>query len=186
MLTENDLTIKQTTNNNSLADNWFVVKTLPRHEKKVAEQLEKLNYTTYLPLQTTWRMWSDRKKKVELPLIPSIVFVKDLTVNKEPMYLLAGFHSILKLNGEIGRVKPHEIEQLRLLTGAGIEFEAIELSSFLPGDDVEIISGPFRGHYAKAIEDLSSYRVLIEISTLGIGYTINVAKNLVQKVTKLR
>src|SRR5690606_26767860 len=115
------------------------VKTLPRHEKKVAEQLEKLNYTTYLPLQTTWRMWSDRKKKVELPLIPSIVFVKDLTVNKEPMYLLAGFHSILKLNGEIGRVKPHEIEQLRLLTGAGIEFEAIELSSFLPGDDVEII-----------------------------------------------
>ena len=48
---------------------WFAVYTSPRTEQKVAERLEKEGYEVYLPLVTTLRQWSDRKKKVKIPLM---------------------------------------------------------------------------------------------------------------------
>ena len=54
---------------------WFVIKTRSRAEKKTVERLDLLGFTSYLPLQTTVKQWSGRKKKVKLPLIPGIAFV---------------------------------------------------------------------------------------------------------------
>jgi transcription antitermination factor NusG len=54
---------------------WFVLYTQPRNEKKVAERLEKLGIKAYCPMTIQVRQWSDRKKKVEVPLLNSYVFV---------------------------------------------------------------------------------------------------------------
>ncbi len=174
----------QECNTGLIKKNWFVVKTRPRHEKKLNVQLTALGYTTYLPLYSTVRIWSDRKKKVQLPLIPSTLFVRDPEADKKLLYGTAGFHSILRYNGEIGIVRPEEIEQLRIMCGEGYEgFEKAELESFAAGDEVEIIGGPFIGHYAKAIEEINKYRVLIAVPLLGIGYSVDIAKNNIRKLT---
>ena len=55
---------------------WHVIYTAPRAEKKVNERLESQGVETYLPLQKTLRQWSDRKKKVSIPLFNSYVFVR--------------------------------------------------------------------------------------------------------------
>ena len=52
------------------AEKWYVIKTLSRAEKKTAERMTAEGYKVYLPLQTTIKQWSDRKKKIEIPLIP--------------------------------------------------------------------------------------------------------------------
>ena len=52
--------------------NWYVVKTNSRAEKKVYERLEFLGLEVYLPLVITIKQWSDRKKKVEVPLISDV------------------------------------------------------------------------------------------------------------------
>ena len=54
---------------------WYVVYTKSKQEKKVAEGLKKLGIEAYCPLVTVMKQWSDRKKKVEVPLINSYVFV---------------------------------------------------------------------------------------------------------------
>ncbi|MDX9705125.1 MAG: UpxY family transcription antiterminator [Weeksellaceae bacterium] len=170
---------------NNLSDetkDWFVVRTNSRCEKKVNQFLTDLGYTSFLPLHTVLRIWSDRKKKVQLPLIPSMVFVQNPLVKKEALYSVPGFHSILKDNGKIGRVSAKEIEHLRILSSEKINFDKAELPKFAKGEEIEIIRGPFAGHYAKAIEDLNSFRVLIEIPSLGLGYALNLAKNHVRKV----
>ena len=46
---------------------WLVVKTKPNAEKKVAERLALKELEVYLPLYTTVKQWSDRKKKVQKP-----------------------------------------------------------------------------------------------------------------------
>ena len=56
--------------------NWYVVKTRSRAEQKVAQRISAKGLNVYLPLQKTIRQWSDRKKKVEVPLISSTLFVK--------------------------------------------------------------------------------------------------------------
>lgn len=163
------------------AMDWFVVKTKPRHEKKVAELAQKNGYVVFLPLQTTLRIWSDRKKKVQTPLIPSVLFIQNPEIHKDSIYAIPGFLSVLKLNGKIARVKPHEIEQLKIVIGAAMEVEQDSPASFHAGEEVEIVGGPLCGYFAKAIEDLTTYRVLIEIPTLGVGYSFNVAKNNIRK-----
>ena len=55
---------------------WYVVYTKPKWEKKVAERLNEIGITAYCPFITKVSQWSDRKKKIEVPLFNSYIFVK--------------------------------------------------------------------------------------------------------------
>ena len=50
---------------------WYVLYTNPKAEKKVAEQLTKIGVINYCPLIKKVHQWSDRKKKIEIPLFTS-------------------------------------------------------------------------------------------------------------------
>ena len=56
--------------------NWFVLYTKPRFEKKVEEGLLSLGIEVYCPTRKEIRIWSDRKKRVDVPVLPSMVLVK--------------------------------------------------------------------------------------------------------------
>ena len=55
---------------------WFVLCTKPRNELKVLNRLLSLGVDAYTPSRTELRQWSDRKKKVMVPLLPSMVLVR--------------------------------------------------------------------------------------------------------------
>ena len=46
---------------------WYVLCTKSRSEKQVYNRLLENNVEAFLPLYTTIRQWSDRRKKIELP-----------------------------------------------------------------------------------------------------------------------
>ena len=55
---------------------WFAVQTKARHEKRVATELEEKGVEAFLPLFSEVHQWSDRKRKVELPLFSTYLFVR--------------------------------------------------------------------------------------------------------------
>jgi len=55
---------------------WFALYTCPRHEKRVAEQIEQRNISCFLPVYRSVRRWKDRRKELELALFPGYVFVR--------------------------------------------------------------------------------------------------------------
>jgi len=55
---------------------WFAIRTRSRHEKMVAEQLERQSIENFLPLVKSTHKWSDRKKDVELPLFAGYSFAR--------------------------------------------------------------------------------------------------------------
>ena len=61
---------------------WFVLFTKPRHELKVLERLISLGIDAYTPTKIVTRQWSDRKKKITIALLPSMVLVN--LENKDP------------------------------------------------------------------------------------------------------
>ena len=69
---------------------WLVVKTKANAEKKVAERLTLKDIEVYLPLYTTMKQWSDRKKKVQKPLISSTVFVHVEEKERELLWNVVG------------------------------------------------------------------------------------------------
>ena len=61
---------------------WFVLFTKPRHELKVLERLISFGIEAYTPTKIVTRQWSDRKKKMTIALLPSMVLVN--LENKDP------------------------------------------------------------------------------------------------------
>jgi transcription antitermination factor NusG len=55
---------------------WFAIQTMPRHERKVATELQRKGLHTFLPLFPSARQWSDRVRVLDLPLFPGYVFVQ--------------------------------------------------------------------------------------------------------------
>lgn len=57
------------------AQKWYAVHTRSRHEKVVAAQLRGRGVDTYLPLVEEIHRWSDRRKRVQVPLFPGYTFI---------------------------------------------------------------------------------------------------------------
>ena len=58
--------------------NWYVLHTKLRCEKKAQEQLLSMGIKAYCPTRNEIRLWSDRKKRIEVPVLPSMVLVLSL------------------------------------------------------------------------------------------------------------
>lgn len=76
---------------------WYAVQTLGRQEKHAAQRLADRGLDVYLPLVTEVRRWSDRRKRMEVPLFPGYVFV--YTQVKEEVRLM-----VLRTSGATGFV----------------------------------------------------------------------------------
>jgi transcriptional antiterminator NusG len=100
-----------------LAANWYAVHTRARHEKVVAQRLQEGGVTTFLPLVTEVRRWSDRKKSVELPLFGCYIFVRMAPTSVERLRVLQ-IDSVLNFVGIRGQGTPIpdlQIDAVRVL-----------------------------------------------------------------------
>lgn len=64
-----------------LVESWYAAQTRSRHEHLVAHHLGSRAIVHYFPTFTETHLWSDRRKKIEVPLFPGYVFVRIAPVN---------------------------------------------------------------------------------------------------------
>jgi transcription antitermination factor NusG len=88
---------------------WFVVFTKPRNEIKVSQRLSALGIENYTPTKIEVRQWSDRKKEILLPLLPSMVLVRlqEKEVNK--VFEIPGVVRYLFEKGKRAEVSEKEV-----------------------------------------------------------------------------
>jgi transcriptional antiterminator RfaH len=163
-------------------EKWFVVKTNPRAEKKVFERINSIGMVCYLPLITTIRQWSDRKKKIDIPLINSTLFVFCKETDLSKIYGIQGFHSFLYFLKKPAIVKDYEINNLKILLKEHVEFQSINSEKLLKGDRVEVIRGPFQGLIATSIEIDRTHKVIVEIEGMEQKFIVHVPRSFVKKI----
>jgi len=88
---------------------WFVIYTKPRTEIKVSQRLSVLGIENYTPTRMEIRQWSDRKKKIAVALLPSMVLVNlnEKEVNK--VFEVAGVVRYLFENQKRAEVSNKEV-----------------------------------------------------------------------------
>jgi transcription antitermination factor NusG len=94
---------------------WYALQTYPRHEKKVAIQLERKGVKTFLPLISQVRRWSDRRQTIRAPLFPGYAFVRIILTAEDRLQVLrtAGIVGFIG-NGGIGLAIPDkQIEDIQ-------------------------------------------------------------------------
>jgi transcription antitermination factor NusG len=163
--------------------NWYVVKTRSRAEEKVAQRIDSKGLNVYLPLQKTIRQWSDRKKKIEVPLISSTLFVQTNEKSLNLLYDVPGFHSILHFLGKPALVRQKEINNLKLLLQENIEIQKQEFQEFKKGEAIEVIRGPLQGIIATSIDEGRTHKLIVEIESMEQRFIVHVPKSCIRKIS---
>ncbi|MGY8954524.1 MAG: transcription termination/antitermination NusG family protein [Flavobacteriales bacterium] len=93
----------------NISKNWFVLFTKPRNELKVTERLRSIGIEGYAPCKIEVRQWSDRKKKVLVPLLPSMVLVSLQDKQVDQVFEVPGVVRYLFEHGKRAKVSNEEV-----------------------------------------------------------------------------
>ena len=96
--------------------NWFVLYTNSRAELKVAQRLEQLGVEAYCPVRMEVRERSDRKKRIAVPLLPSMVLVKIEEKNRNRVFEVQGVVRYLYWLSKPACVTEEEVSTLKQIT----------------------------------------------------------------------
>ena len=149
---------------NASTKKWFAFYTQSRHEKKIRDYLEKRGYEVFLPMQKVIRQWSDRKKKVEVPLFNSYIFVNE-TEQKIPLLLqVPGMAWSIRYNGRPAVLHQNELRIIERFLSSGLFVENAPEDQLAKGDTVEVIDGPLKGLRGTLIRtsDAEKFSVLLQ------------------------
>jgi transcription antitermination factor NusG len=125
---------------------WYAVQTRARNEKAISERLREQGLITFLPLVTEVRRWSDRKKKVELPLFSCYIFVRLAVGNNDERIRVcrtSGVFRIVSMRGEAIPVPDEQIDGLRTVVAQQVPWSAHPFLKI--GQRVRIRGGSLEG-----------------------------------------
>ena len=148
---------------------WFVVYTRPQQELKVAEQLSAMGITNYCPTVTLVKQYSDRKKKVQKPLLSSYVMVQLEEKERQKVFACYGIVRYLFFLGKPAIVPPSDINLMQdHLNGV---YNDIKVTTLRVGDSHTITEGPFSGVSGRVVQS-NNTKVKLELTSLGISITL--------------
>ena len=119
---------------------------------------------------TQVKQWSDRKKKVETPLINSYVFVNLEENNRNIVFDVPGVVRYLFWLGKPAIIQEQDIQVLKdSLKGI---IASIEIKGLQPGDVITIPTGPFQGKEG-IISQVVKNKIRLVLKELGVLITIS-------------
>ena len=157
----------------TIEEKWYAIYTKPRAEKLVNQRLLERGVETFLPLQKTYRIWSDRKKLVEIPLLPSYLFIKTKVKSFHHLYRIQGIVKIISFEGKPVSIPEKQINNIRLLVNSDALFE-VTSEKFAKGDTVEVMSGSLVGLRGELIKIGKKNRVVIRIDRLDQNLLVKI------------
>ena len=152
--------------------NWYVLHTKPRSEKKVEEQLLSFGINAYCPTRSEFKLWSDRKKKIYKPVLPSMVLVniddKDINrVFESPLVVRYMFWL-----GKRAVVRQSEIDILKKYLEGSYNFKSANSSSINVGDDFKL---PSFNNEKGIVNRISNNNVWIYLKSIGYSIKLKLA-----------
>jgi transcription antitermination factor NusG len=154
---------------------WYAVYIKSRAEKKAQTELQQKEIENFLPLQRRLRQWSDRKKWVEMPLIPGYLFVRVSRRQYDSVLQSSFIVSYVRFEGTAAVIPDTQIDYLKLmLKQENLEIE-ITQEAFEPGQMIEVIAGPLIGLQAKLVRIKGKDKAAVELEQLGYSALIEIS-----------
>ena len=151
---------------------WYAIYTKARNEKKVAELLSREGIEHFLPLIKRERIWSDRKKIVELPLFTSYLFV---CVGFSEQYTVVNTPGVVRFISFENRkvpVREQQIEAIRVFIETGEDI-TLDEADYKTGKRVRVIAGSMKGLEGTLIEHLGKQKVKVEVDAIRHSIYLN-------------
>ncbi len=161
---------------------WLVFYTKSRNEKVAYRNLQKFGFEAFLPLHKVVRQWSDRKKKLEVPLFNSYIFVRDIEANIPEILKVPGLAWNIRHNGKPAVLPEKDYQNILRFIESGLTIEIGPTEDLQRGDKVEVMDGPLRGAVGFLSGDYNEEKFTIEIETINQVLKVSVDKRLLKKI----
>ena len=151
---------------------WYAIYVKSRHEKCVYNDLQDKYIESSLPMKTVYSNWSDRKKKVDIPLFRGYIFVKiDIQNEKLDVLQIDGVVKFVSFGGKTITIPEEQMYWLdRLISKSDIEYE----DKFPMGANVEVEYGPFKGLRGRVKNTHSETRLVVWFDTIMQGVSVDI------------
>lgn len=149
--------------------------TMPKFEKKIHHELLKKGVEAYLPIVSKVVKWNDRKKKIFAPLFPNYVFLRPTNAfEKELVYSTQGVVRFISCKGKLETIPEAEIDLIKKALAVCESPEKL-CDQFLIGDEVQIVSGHFKGQSGLLLRKNGTNKVAIHLSGIKQSIVLEIA-----------
>mgnify|MGYP001800009007 CR=1 FL=1 len=162
---------------------WYVLSVRPGFEKRIESNLKKGGIEVYLPIRKVVRQWSDRKKKIIVPLFSGYLFCRVSNREKYQVLIVNGVSKFVCVDGtcQASVIPNEEIEMVRILEQGKPE---ISNEPFYEGEEIKIVNGPFNGMSGVLIMKKGTKRLLVNIISVGHSVTVDISPYEIEKVKR--
>lgn len=154
---------------------WFVLYTKSHNEIKVAKGLSKIGINVYCPTITKERIWSDRKKKIDVPLFKSYCFVELEEKDRQKVFVIPGVVRYLYWLSKPAVVKQAEIDCIKDLLNE-FDHNSLDIVDFKLDDSIVISSGVLHGIGGNVV-NLQGSKITVKIESLNLYICIDTTKS---------
>ncbi len=159
---------------------WFAIYTNYKREKQTLKFLQQKGIETFLPLQKLTRRYTRKVKQVELPLINCYLFVKIVKSEYVPVLETEQVLRFVKFSNNLIAIPEDEIQLMKRIVGEELDF-TVEPSTFVEGEEVEVIAGQLTGLEGKLISKAGSHQFLVELSNVGYSFRMSIDPKLLRR-----
>ena len=164
--------------------NWYLIHTKPKQESIAKENLERQDYSVYLPMAVIRRKRKGKSVRVIEAMFPRYLFINlsEQSDDWGPIRSTIGVSSLIRFGLEPARIP-------QLLIDALIERENPEgihelpVKDFEQGQKVIISEGPFEGYEALFATHESNERVSLLLKIAGQTAKIQLKKDVIEPLS---
>jgi transcription elongation factor/antiterminator RfaH len=153
---------------------WYAVYSRSRHEQRVYDRLCGANVEVFLPMMESVRQWSDRRKRIMLPLFPGYLFVKiywnadsRLSVLKQP-----GVVRIISDYEKPAPIPEDQIMAIQRFIAHDIRMDPCPYVRL--GQRVEIRKGVLRGLQGILLRKKGQFRFVVAVDLIQKAVSVEV------------
>jgi transcription antitermination factor NusG len=165
-----DAAVDSLTQNTGLP--WFALQVRSRYESVAATFLLGKGYEWFLPTYLCRRQWSDRIKKIELPLFPGYLFCRFNPQDRLPILTIPGVISVVGIAKNPTPVDESEIASLRVLAKSGLPREPWPYLQ--AGQRVRIEHGPLCGLEGILLQLKGRHRITLSVTLLQRSVAVEI------------
>lgn len=151
---------------------WYAAYTRSRHEKRVAQELDRRAIETYLPLYETVRQWKNGRHLVQMPLFPGYTFVRIASRDQLDVLRVPG---VVDLVGFGGVPMPLQEEEIAILKRAVNNGRNVEPHPFITaGRKIHITAGPLAGLQGIVVRRSGQMQVVVSVELIQRSLLVKV------------
>ncbi|MFQ5628303.1 MAG: UpxY family transcription antiterminator [bacterium] len=159
---------------------WYALQTMYRHEKKVDAKLIEKGVRSYLPLNTTYRRWSDRAKCVQEPLFSCYVFVHIALRDRFDALQTSGVVKLVSFNGIPAPIPGDQINVIKQILDN--EHDVAIADYFTQGQKVKIVRGALKGIEGTFSNHSNKNEVIVAVDGIKQAISVKINRNYLEPV----